>query len=444
MNNIPEQAYPSKLSRGIVNNSNKLYDKACKIIPGGVNSPVRSFSNVNSAPIYIKSGKGSRIYDNDSRAYTDYCGSWGPLILGHAHPKVVEAVVQTAKNGLSFGACHEKEIEFAEIITDLIPSIDMVRVVNSGTEAVMTALRLARAATGKNYILKFNGCYHGHSDCLLIEAGSGLLDNSIASSAGIPDSIISKTISVPYNNFDAVKKVFECYDIAAVIIEPIACNMGLILPENDFLKQIAAICKKKHSLLVFDEVITGFRFHAGDYASLSNIQPDISVFGKIIGGGMPIGAIGGRKEIMENLAPLGPVYQAGTLSGNPVALAAGIATLKELKKTNPYPEIHKKSDYLATLIKNNISENNLPCQFSCYKGIFTLFFTENNCIKNLETVKKCNLELFAKYHNYMLKNNIYISPSQFEVNFISAAHSISEIKALGDSIVNFLSLHQSL
>lgn len=421
-------------------NSQKLFNKACKVIPGGVNSPVRSFANVNSTPLYIKSGKGSRIYDHDSNEYIDYCASWGPLILGHAYSKVVEAVIETAKKGITFGTCNEKEIEFAQLITELVPHVDMIRAVSSGTEAVMTAIRLARGATGRDYILKFTGCYHGHSDGLLIEAGSGLLDSpSVPSSSGVPKSIVSKTITVPYNNIEAVKKVLLNYEVAAIIIEPIACNMGLVLPKENFLNDIASLCKKKKTLLIFDEVITGFRFHLGAYSSLININPDLTVFGKIIGGGMPMGAIGGKKELMESLAPLGSVYQAGTLSGNPVTLAAGIATLKELKTINPYPEIYRKSDLLKTLIEDSFSKLGINYNFSIYKGVFTLFFNELKKINNLNDVKKSNLDKFAQFHKFMLNNGVYLSPSQFEVNFISAIHSDEEIEFIGNLISKSIS-----
>lgn len=419
-------------------NSQKLFYKACKVIPGGVNSPVRSFANVNSIPVYIKSGKGSRIYDNDLNEYIDYCGSWGPLILGHAHPKVIKAVTETSKKGLTFGTCNEKEIEFAELITKLVPEIEMIRTVNSGTEAVMTAIRLARGATGRDYILKFTGCYHGHSDSLLIEAGSGLLDTSVPSSSGVPGSIISKTITAPYNDIEAVKKIFQNHEIAAVIVEPVACNMGLVLPLDNFLNEIATLCKERKTILIFDEVITGFRFHPGAYSSLIDINPDLTVFGKIVGGGMPIGAIGGKKKVMELLAPLGSVYQAGTLSGNPVALAAGIATLKELKTMNPYPEIQRKSDILKTFIKDSFSKSGINYNFSIYKGLFTLFFNESKKISNLNDVKKCDLNKFAQFHKFMLNNGVYLSPSQFEVNFISATHSDEEIEITGKLITKFI------
>jgi glutamate-1-semialdehyde 2,1-aminomutase len=418
-------------------NSQKLFSNACKVIPGGVNSPVRSFSNVNSTPTYIKSGKDCRVYDNDSNEYLDYCGSWGPLILGHAYPKVIEAVVNTAKDGLTFGTCNEKEIEFAEIITELVPHVEMVRAVNSGTEAVMTAIRLARAATDKDHILKFTGCYHGHSDSLLVEAGSGLLDNPIPSSSGIPDSIVSKTVTVSYNDIEAVKEAFRKYQFAAVIIEPIACNMGLVLPKDKFLNKVEKLCKSNNTLLIFDEVITGFRFHAGAYSSLINIIPDLTVFGKIIGGGMPIGAVGGRKEIMELLAPLGSVYQAGTLSGNPVALAAGIATLKELRDTKPYVGIQNKSDLLESILNDSFGDKDFNGNFSIFKGVFTLFFNESEKIRNLDDVKKCNLDRFANFHKFMLNSGVYLSPSQFEVNFISAAHSLNEIEKTAELIIKF-------
>ena len=424
-----------------MNISEKLFKRAVKHIPGGVNSPVRSFKAVGANPVYIESGKGSKIYDADGKEYIDFCGSWGPLALGHAHPDVVSAVCSTSRKGLSFGACNRLEVEMAELFCKMIPYADMVRMVNSGTEAVMTALRLARAFTGRTHILKFDGCYHGHADCLLSSAGSGLLTNAIPSSAGVTQSVISEVITIPYNQIDKAKDTFKKNgnNIAAVIVEPVAGNMGLVMPEKGFLETLRKLCSEYGSCLIFDEVITGFRFHAGSYASIAGIIPEISVFGKIIGGGMPIGAIAGGRKIMGMLAPLGNVYQAGTLSGNPVALAAGIATLETLRKTNPYPQMAELAERFAMKINRFAQDHKLDVHCSVYGGVFTLFFSGKKSLKNLEDVKTCNTGLFAEYFKFMLQKGFYISPSQFELNFVSAVHTKDEIDAAAEASIEFLS-----
>jgi glutamate-1-semialdehyde 2,1-aminomutase len=422
--------------------SEQLFERACKHIPGGVNSPVRAFGSVGTTPVYIEHGKGSRIVSVDGHEYIDFCGSWGPLILGHSNPEVLKAVQDTATKGLSFGTCNPLEVEFAELFCDLIPHADMVRLVNSGTEAVMTALRLARGFTSRTNIVKFDGCYHGHSDCLLVSAGSGLLTNSISSSKGVTDKAISEVITTPYNDIEKIKKIFtdQGETIAAIIVEPAAGNMGLVMPGKGFLEELRKICTQYGACLIFDETITGFRFHCGAYSEIVGIEPDISTFGKIIGGGMPIGAIAARSEIMEQLAPLGEVYQAGTLSGNPVAAAAGIATLKILKETNPYPRLDEMAKKIADRINNYAKENKLPVNCKAYGGAFTIFFTANDQINNLEDVKTCDTELFAKYYRYMLEHGIYMSPSQFELNFISTAHTQEDIEMTANTIIEFLSL----
>jgi len=420
--------------------SEQLFERACEHIPGGVNSPVRAFTSVGTSPVYIESGDGCRIVSADGDEYIDFCGSWGPLILGHSNPNVLKAVQDTAAKGLSFGACNTLEVEFAELFCDLIPHADMVRLVNSGTEAVMTALRLARGFTNRANIVKFDGCYHGHSDCLLVSAGSGLLTNSISSSKGVTEKAISEVISTPYNDIEKVKKIFKEQGdtIAAIIVEAIAGNMGLVMPQKGFLEELRKICTEYGSCLIFDETITGFRFHCGAYSEIAGITPDISTFGKIIGGGMPIGAIAARREIMEKLTPLGEVYQAGTLSGNPVATAAGIATLKILKETNPYPELKELADFFADKINNYARENKLAVNCKTYGGAFTIFFTANKQINNLEDVKTCDTELFAKYYRHMLENGIYMSPSQFELNFISSAHTLEDIETTAHIVIKFL------
>ena len=402
---------------------------------------MRSFKSVGSNPVYIESGKGAKIYDADGKEYIDFCGSWGPLVLGHAHPDVVRAVRAASLKGLSFGACNRLEVEMAELFCKMIPYADMVRMVNSGTEAVMTALRLARAFTGRTHILKFGGSYHGHADCLLSSAGSGLLTNSIPSSAGVTPNVISEVITVPYNKANEVRNAFKKNGdkIAAVIVEPVAGNMGLVLPGKGFLETLRELCSEYGSCLIFDEVITGFRFHAGSYASIAGILPDISVFGKIIGGGMPIGAIAGGRKIMKMLAPLGNVYQAGTLSGNPVALAAGIATLEILRKTNPYPQMAELAERFAMKVNKFARDHRIGAHGAVYGGVFTLFFSGKKSLKNLEDVKTCNTGLFAEYFKFMLQKGFYISPSQFELNFVSAAHTKDEIDAATEVAIEFLS-----
>ena len=423
-----------------ITKSVELFDKAQKILPGGVNSPARAFRGVGGQPLFIDRGEGAYLYDVDGNRYVDYVLSWGPLILGHAHPAVIRAVQDTAEKGLSFGACCPLEVEFAELFCELVPQADMVRLVNSGTEAVMTALRLARGFSGRHKILKFDGCYHGHSDCLLAAAGSGLLANSISSSKGVSGKVVSEVISTPYNDLEKVKKIFaEQGDaIAALIVEPVAGNMGLIMPERIFLETLREICTQYGSCLIFDETITGFRFHPGAYSSIAGIRPDISTFGKIIGGGMPIGAIAGGSRIMKQLAPLGEVYQAGTLSGNPVAAAAGIATLKTLRELNPYSEIAELAEIFADKTNHYAQKNKLAVHCQAYGGVFTLFFTAKKHINNLEDAKTCNRELFAAYYRHMLSRGIYMSPSQFELNFVSAAHSTQEIETAADAAVEFL------
>ena len=411
-----------------MNRSEQLFSRAEKLIPGGVNSPVRAFNAVGYSPLYMKSGNGSQLLDVDGNRYVDFCGSWGPLILGHAHPAVLAAVKKTADKGLSFGTCCEKEVEMAELLNSAVPYIEMVRMVNSGTEAVMSALRLARGYTGKSKIVKFDGCYHGHVDYMLLSAGSGLLTSPISNSAGISPAAADEVIIAPYNDSDALEKIFSAFkdDIAAVIIEPVAGNMGLVPADISFLKKIRQLTSESGSLLVFDEVITGFRFGATTYGNIIGIEPDLTCLGKIIGGGMPIGAFGGKADIMKHLAPLGNVYQAGTLSGNPVALAAGIATIQTLIDENPYNTLEKS----ATLIKESLNDvfmrDNQDAVIVSKGGTFTLFFRKT-APHNLEDVKECNLDRFAEYHQAMSKNGIYLSPSQFELNFISTAHTSEEI-----------------
>lgn len=416
-----------------MNNSNLLFDRALKVIPGGVNSPVRAFKTLGMNPIYMNRGRGCKIYDVDGHEYTDYCASWGPLILGHSDPEVIESVTETAKLGLTFGTCTQLELELAEMIVNSVKCIEKVRLVNSGTEAVMSAIRLARGFTGRDKILKFDGCYHGHADYLLVSSGSGLLTNSISTSAGVPSAATSDVVVCRYNDMESVNAAFAKYGkcIAAVIIEPVAGNMGLVLPNEGFLKSLRAITNKYSSLLIFDEVISGFRCNYGAYADKIDIMPDLMTLGKIIGGGMPLAAFGGRADIMNFLAPDGSVYQAGTLSGNPVASSAGLTTLKKLSIMNYFQnELFSKN--IAFEINNFANQNKLPVFLNEFKGLFTLYFGISSQPNNLDEVKECNTSKFAEYYKLMLENGIYLSPSQFEVNFISFSHSEKDISYLID------------
>lgn len=407
--------------------SAELFDQAVKIIPGGVNSPVRSFSSVGGTPLYIKKGKGAYITDADNNEYIDFCGSWGPIILGHANDQIVSAIQEAASLGVSFGTNTPKEIEMAKLIKDGFPSIDKVRLTTSGTEATMTALRLARGFTGRNKILKFEGCYHGHADSFLVNAGSGLLTNSISSSKGIPDSVINDTLVVPYNDTSAVKEIFLKFgnEIACVIVEPIAGNMGLIKPQDGFLENLREITQKYKSILIFDEVISGFRLCYGGFQNLIKIDPDLTTLGKIIGGGLPIGALGGKKEIMDLLAPIGEVYQAGTLSGNPVAVAAGVQSLKLLKEQNVYTQLNESTSELVGQIQSHLKKSDY-----CIQNIGSMFciYFQKDIPRNLTEMKKCNIKAFNQFFHLSIKNGLYFSPSQFETNFVSIAHNKEIIK----------------
>ncbi|MCX5894395.1 MAG: glutamate-1-semialdehyde 2,1-aminomutase [Proteobacteria bacterium] len=408
--------------------SKKLFKKAQKIIPGGVNSPVRAFKAVGGNPLFIRRGKGSRIEDVDGNIYVDYVCSWGPLILGHAHPAVVNAIQHAAKNGSSFGAPTEMELEMAEIIISAFPSIDMVRLVNSGTEACMSAIRMARAFTNRSKIVKFSGCYHGHADGLLVAAGSGAATLTIPASSGIPESCLGETVVLPFNDLQACKNLFSerGEEIAAVIVEPIPGNMGVVYPQDGFLKGLRRITRNYGSLLIFDEVISGFRVAWGGAQTLFNIAPDITCLGKIIGGGLPIGAYGGRREIMEQVAPLGGMYQAGTLSGNPVAVAAGIATLKTLKGSHGYGRLDRMGKLLCEGIRSTADRSTIPVRVEQCGSLFTIFFCETppSCY---EEVKNCDFEAFKRFFNGMLKEGVYLPPSPFETAFISLAHTKNDI-----------------
>jgi glutamate-1-semialdehyde 2,1-aminomutase len=408
-----------------------LFDRARKVIPGGVNSPVRAFNGVGGTPVFVESGKGAYITTADGRTLTDYCCSWGAMILGHAHPAVVAALSKQSSAGTTFGIATSNEVKFAERLTSLVPGMEMVRAVNSGTEAVMTAIRLARGATQRDMILKFDGCYHGHSDAVLVKSGSGVLTMGASSSAGVTAGSVADTIVVPYNSLESVELAFAAHPgkIAAVIVEPVAGNMGLVMPEDGFLKGLREITSRNGALLICDEVINSFRFAFSSYSStFAGIEPDLITLGKIIGGGLPLAAIGGKAQWMKCLAPEGPVYQAGTLSGNPLAVAAGLAVLDELEKDSPYNRMTELARILAEGVNDIAVKKSLSLRCSFFKGVFTLFCT-NGDVTDLASAKKCDTDLYSKIFHGMLARGIYTAPSQFECNFISAAHTREDINS---------------
>ena len=409
-------------------NSNKLFNMAINVIPGGVNSPVRACKSVGAEPVFIDHAEGCMIYDADGNGFIDYIGSWGPMILGHRHSAVIKAIASVLNRGTSFGAPTDLEIVLAEMVIDAVSSVDMVRMVNSGTEATMSAIRLARGVTGRDAIIKFDGCYHGHADTLLVEAGSGVATLGIPGSPGVPESFVAHTLSLPYNDIESVKKVMDEQGdkIACIIVEPVAGNMGLVRPVDGFLETLREVTEKSGSLLIFDEVMTGFRVAYGGAQSLYGILPDITCLGKIIGGGLPVGAYGGKREIMEHIAPHGPVYQAGTLSGNPVAMAAGIATLMQLKKPGFYENLDKKADLLATGLEKAAEKAGVNARVDRAGSMLGLFFTDRD-VKNFEDAKTSDLDMFAAYYKGMLEKGIYLAPSQFEALFVSAAHETEHI-----------------
>ncbi len=415
--------------------SRDLFQEAQKLIPGGVNSPVRAFKAVGGDPVFIQRAAGSKIYDVDGNEFIDYVCSWGPMILGHAHPQVVEAIRMAAEKGTSYGAPTELEVELARMITKAVPSVEMVRMVSSGTEATMSALRLARAYTKRDKILKFEGCYHGHSDSLLVKAGSGVATFGIPDSPGVPDQLAKLTLNVPYNNLEAVEAIFKSQgeEIAALILEPVVGNAGVIVPKKDFLPGLREISKKYGTLLIFDEVITGFRLSYGGAQELYGIKPDLTTFGKIIGGGLPVGAYGGRREIMEIIAPSGPVYQAGTLSGNPLAMTSGIETLKILREPQIYSQLETRASALEKGIAEEAASAGIPLQVSRIGSILTAFFTKDRVV-DYETAKHSDVTLFGRFFQLMLEAGIYWPPSQFEAAFVSIAHTNEDIKATTDVI----------
>jgi len=406
----------------------ELFQRAQLAVPAGVNSPVRAFRSVGGTPLFIERGQGARVWDVDGRAYIDYVGSWGPLIVGHAHPEVVRAVQQAAEHGLSFGAPTESEVEMAELLRRLVPSLEQVRLVSSGTEATMSAIRLARGHTGRSRIVKFEGCYHGHADPLLVKAGSGALTFGQPSSAGVPPETAGYTLVLEYNSIEALERAFasEGDAIAAVIVEPVAGNMNLVAPRRGFLEAARALCSKHGAVLIFDEVMTGFRVALGGAQALYGVEPDLTTLGKVIGGGMPVGAFGGRREIMEKIAPLGPVYQAGTLSGNPVAVAAGLATLKLVQAPGFYEALAASAGALCGELSRVAREMGVQFCASAVGGMFGIYFRETPPASYAE-VMQCNREGFNRFFHAMLAEGVYLAPSAYEAGFISSAHGSAEI-----------------
>ena len=408
----------------------ELFARAQRSIPAGVNSPVRAFRSVGGTPRFLARGEGAYVWDADGRRYIDYVGSWGPAIIGHAHPAVVRAVVEAAPRGLSFGAPTEFEIEMAETLTRLLPSLELVRLVSSGTEATMSALRLARGFTGRSKIVKFEGCYHGHGDSLLVKAGSGALTFGAPSSAGVPPAIANETIVLPYNDLAATRAAFEHggTDIACVIVEPIVGNMNLVMPRPGFLEGLRALCDEFGALLIFDEVMTGFRVHPQGVQGLYGIRPDLTTLGKVIGGGMPVGAFGGRRDVMEKIAPLGPVYQAGTLSGNPVAVAAGLATLAVVQEPGFYERLAASTRSLCDGLAAAAARNGVAFVANSVGGMFGLYFAAA-VPDTYDAVMACDKARFNRFFHAMLDGGVYLAPSAFEAGFVSAAHTPADIAA---------------
>jgi glutamate-1-semialdehyde 2,1-aminomutase len=409
--------------------SSELFKRAQRRIPGGVNSPVRAFKGVGGEPVFFARAEGAYLFDEDGRRYIDYVGSWGPAILGHAHPKVVAAVREAAGRGLSFGAPTRIEVEMAELLCRLVPSMDQVRLVSSGTEATMSAIRLARGYTGRDRLVKFEGCYHGHADALLVKAGSGALTLGVPTSPGVPESLAAHTLTLEYNNIEQVHEAFarHGHEIACVIVEPVAGNMNCVPPVDGFLQGLRAVCDAHGALLIFDEVMTGFRVALNGAQGVYGVKPDLTTLGKVIGGGLPVGAFGGRAEIMDRLAPDGPVYQAGTLSGNPVALAAGLATLKEIARPGFFAELSAKTTALAEGLKERAHAAGVPLAVQASGGMFGIFFTRAARVERFAEVMACDVERFKRFFHGMLAEGVYLAPSAYEAGFVSAAHSDADI-----------------
>lgn len=409
--------------------SNALFQQAQQHIPGGVNSPVRAFKSVGGTPLFISRAEGAYLFDSEDKRYIDYIGSWGPMVAGHSHPQVIEAVLEAARSGLSYGAPTEIETRMANRVCELVPSMDMVRMVSSGTEATMSAIRLARGFTGRDKIIKFEGCYHGHSDCLLVNAGSGALTLGVPSSPGVPASVVEHTLTLSFNDADAVRETFASMgdQLACVIVEPIAGNMNCVPPEPGFLETLRECCDEHGSVLIFDEVMTGFRVARGGAQQVYGVTPDMTALGKVIGGGMPVGAFGGKKEIMQHLAPLGPVYQAGTLSGNPVAMAAGLATLNLIAEDGFHESLGNKAKKLVDGMVQAASSAGVAMTSNQVGGMFGLFFTSQDKVSRFSEVMACDTEQFKQFFHLMLDQGVYLAPSAFEAGFISSAHSDEDI-----------------
>jgi len=414
----------------MTSNSQQIFRRATKKIPGGVNSPVRAWKSVGGNPLIIERGKGSHVFDADGKRYIDFVGSWGPLILGHAHPKIVQAVKQRLSKGFTFGAPTEGEVRMAELVARLMPSIESLRLLNSGTEATMTAIRLARAFTGRQKIIKFDGCYHGHSDGLLVRAGSGVATLGLPDSPGVPGGFARETLTATYNDIMSVQTVFDAHgrDIAAIIVEPICGNMGVIPPKAGFLRGLREITQRRGALLIFDEVITGFRVALGGAQKIFGIKPDLTCLGKIIGGGFPLAALGGRRKIMNLLAPSGPVYQAGTLSGNPMAVSAGLATLDLLSRSGTYEALEEKGGRLENALRAILKQHGIKSALNRCGSLMTVFFGVDR-VENADDARKCDHNQFARFFHGLLSRGIYLPPSPFEAMFISLAHSNADLNA---------------
>ena len=415
--------------------SENLFAEAQRLIPGGVNSPVRAFNGVGGTPLFIERADGAWLYDADGKAYIDYVGSWGPMVRGHNNVEIRNAVIEAATRGLSFGAPTEMEVKMAQLVCELVPSMDMVRMVNSGTEATMSAIRLARGFTGRDKIVKFEGCYHGHADCLLVKAGSGALTLGQPNSPGVPADFARHTLTCTYNDLDSVRAAFEQYpeEIACIIVEPVAGNMNCIPPQPDFLPGLRALCDEFGALLIIDEVMTGFRVALGGAQAHYNVRPDLTCLGKIIGGGMPVGAFGGRREVMDALAPTGPVYQAGTLSGNPIAMAAGYACLTQIAQPGTHKTLTERTTQLAQGLLAAAEAENIPLVVNHVGGMFGIFFTDADSVTCYADVTKCDVERFKHFFHLMLEEGVYLAPSAFEAGFMSLAHSAEDIDRTVDA-----------